>query len=228
MAKNKKDENPSTISSVEETLTRTEQYLEENYKTLLIGLAAIVLLVGLGWLAKIYLNKRNDEAQSQMFQAEKYLEIDSLKLALNGDGNYLGFLDIAKDYKFTNSGNLARYCAGICYLHLGNYNEAIDFLNKYSKKDKVIGSLAIGATGDAYVELGNLEKGVTKYIEAADYAKNSFNSPIFMMKAAEIYESTGKYQEALNLYERIQNKYPESTEGTTIEKNIARVKLLIK
>jgi tetratricopeptide (TPR) repeat protein len=228
MAKNKKDENPSTISSVEETLTRTEQYLEENYKTLLIGLAAIVLLVGLGWLAKIYLNKRNDEAQSQMFQAEKYLEIDSLKLALNGDGNYLGFLDIAKDYRFTNSANLARYCAGICYLHLGNYNEAIDFLNKYSKKDKVIGSLAIGATGDAYVELGNLEKGVSKYIEAADYAKNSFNSPIFMMKAAEIYESTGKYQEALNLYERIQNKYPESTEGTTIEKNIARVKLLIK
>ena len=228
MAKNKKDENPSTISSVEETLSRTEQYLEENYKTLLIGLAAIVLLVGLGWLAKIYLNKRNDEAQSQMFQAEKYLEIDSLKLALNGDGNYLGFLDIAKDYRFTNSANLARYCAGICYLHLGNYNEAIDFLNKYSKKDKVIGSLAIGATGDAYVELGNLEKGVSKYIEAADYAKNSFNSPIFMMKAAEIYESTGKYQEALNLYERIQNKYPESTEGTTIEKNIARVKLLIK
>ena len=228
MAKTKKDENPSTISSVEETLSRTEQYLEENYKTLLIGLAAIVLLVGLGWLAKIYLNKRNDEAQSQMFQAEKYLEIDSLKLALNGDGNYLGFLDIAKDYKFTNSGNLARYCAGICYLHLGNYNEAIDFLNKYSKKDKVIGSLAIGATGDAYVELGNVEKGVSKYIEAADYAKNSFNSPIFLMKAAEIYESTGKYQEALNLYERIQNKYPESTEGTTIEKNIARVKLLIK
>jgi tetratricopeptide (TPR) repeat protein len=228
MAKNKKDENPSTISSVEETLSRTEQYLEENYKTLLIGLAAIVLLVGLGWLAKIYLNKRNDEAQSQMFQAEKYLEIDSLKLALNGDGNYLGFLDIAKDYKFTNSGNLARYCAGICYLHLGNYNEAIDFLNKYSKKDKVIGSLAIGATGDAYVELGNLEKGVSMYIEAADYAKNSFNSPIFLMKAAEIYELTGKYQEALNLYERIQNKYPESTEGTTIEKNIARVKLLIK
>jgi tetratricopeptide (TPR) repeat protein len=228
MAKNKKDENPSTISSVEETLTRTEQYLEENYKTLLIGLGAIVLLVGLGWLAKIYLNKRNDEAQSQMYQAEKYLEIDSLKLALNGDGNYLGFLDIAKDYRFTNSGNLARYSAGICYLHLGKYNEAIDFLNKYSKKDKVIGSLAIGATGDAYVELGNVEKGVSKYIEAADYAKNSFNSPIFMMKAAEIYESTGKFQEALNLYERIQNKYPESTEGTTIEKYIARVKLLIK
>ncbi|HEX7493895.1 MAG TPA: tetratricopeptide repeat protein [Bacteroidales bacterium] len=228
MAKNKKDENPSTISSVEETLTRSEQYLEENYKTLLIGLGVIVLLVGLFWLGKIYLNKRNDEAQSQMFQAERYLEIDSLKLALNGDGNYLGFLDIAKDYKFTNSGNLAKYSAGICYLHMGNYNEAIDFLNKYSKKDKVIGSLAIGATGDAYVELGNIDKGISKYIEAADFAKNSFNTPLFLMKAAELYELNSKFSEALKLYERIQDQYPESTEGTTIEKYIARVKLLIK
>jgi tetratricopeptide (TPR) repeat protein len=228
MAKNKKDENPTTISNVEETLTRTEHYLEENYKTLLIGLGVIVLIVGLGWLGKLYFNKRNDEAQSQMYQAEKYLEQDSLKLALNGDGNYLGFLDIARDYKFTNSGNLARYGAGICYLHMGNYKEAIVFLNKYSKKDKVIASLAIGATGDAYVELGDMDKGVSKYIEAADYAKNAFNTPLFLMKAGQLYELKGKFAEALKLYERIQNQYPESTEGTTIEKYIARVKLLVK
>jgi tetratricopeptide (TPR) repeat protein len=228
MAKNKKDENPTTISSVEETLTKTEHYLEENYKTLLIGLGVIVILVGLIWLGKLYLSKRNSEAQSQMFQAERYLEIDSLKLALNGDGNYLGFLDIAKDYKFTNSGNLAKYCAGICYLHLGNYKEAVDFLNKYTKKDKVIGSLAIGATGDAYVELGDLDKAVLKYIEAADYAMNAFNTPLFLMKAGEIYELKGKYPDALKLYERIETEYPESTEGTTIEKYIARVKVLMK
>ena len=173
MAKNKKDVNPQTISNVEQTLTRTEQFLEENYKTLLIGLGVIVVLVGLGWLGKIYLNKRNDEAQSQMYQAERYLEMDSLKLALNGDGNYLGFLDIAKGYRLTKSGNLALYSAGMCYLHLGQYQDAIDFLNKYSKKDKVLGSLAVGATGDAYVELGDIDKGTSKYIEAADFGKNS-------------------------------------------------------
>jgi tetratricopeptide (TPR) repeat protein len=226
MTKNKKDVNPQTISSVEETLTRTEQFLEENYKSLLIGLGVIVVLVGIGWLGKLYLGKRNDEAQSQMYQAEKYLEMDSLKLALNGDGNYLGFLDIIKDYKFTNSGNLAKYSAGICYLHLGNYQEAIDYLNKYSKKDKVIGSLAIGATGDAFVELGNIDKGISKYLEAADFAENSFNTPLFLKKAGELYELNGKYSEALKVYERIESVYPESTEGTTIEKYIARVKLL--
>ena len=154
--------------------------------------------------------------------------MDSLKLALNGDGNYLGFIDIADNYKFTKTGNLANYGAGICYLHLGDYQSAIDYLNKYSKKDKVIGSLALGATGDAYVELGDIEKGIAKYLEAAEFADNAFNSPLFLMKAGELYELSGKFTDALTVYEKIKDKYPESTEGSSIEKYIARVKLLNK
>lgn len=228
MAKKTKEGNPQTIKNVEQTLTTTEQFLESHYKELLIGLGIIVVLIAIFWLGKIYLGKQNEEAQSQMYQAERYLEMDSLNLALNGDGNYLGFIDIANDYKYTQAGNLARYSAGICFLHLEQYEDAIEYLNKYSKKDKLIGSLAIGATGDAYVELGDVEKGVAKYIEAADYAKNSFNTPIYLMKAGEIYELNGNYDEALKLYERIQNEYPESTEGSSIDKYIARVKLLMK
>ena len=163
-----------------------------------------------------------------MYQAHRYLEDDSLKLALNGDGNYLGFIDIAKEYKYTNAGNLARYCAGICYLHLGDYQDAIDYLTRYHKKDKVIASIAMGAIGDAYVELGNTEKGISQYLAAADYADNSFNTPLFLMKAGEMYEMSGNYKDALKVYQRIKDKYPDSTEGTTIDKYIARVKLFIK
>jgi tetratricopeptide (TPR) repeat protein len=228
MAKTKNEENPQGIKNVEQTLTNTEQFLEENYKPLLIGLGVVVVLVGLFWLGKMYISKKNDEAQSQMYQAQKYLELDSISLALNGDGNYLGFLDIAKEYKFTSTGNLAKYGAGICYLHLGNYEEAIDFLKKYSKKDKVIGSIAIGATGDAYVELGDNEKGISQYLEAAEFAGNSFNTPLFLMKAAELYELNGKYSEALKLYQQIKDEYPGSTEGSSIDKYIARAKLLSK
>jgi tetratricopeptide (TPR) repeat protein len=228
MAKNRKDENPQGLKNVEETLTRTEQYLEENYKMLLSILGVIVILVGIFWLARLWLNKKNDEAQSQMYQAQRWLEMDSLKLALNGDGNYLGFLDIAKNYKLTKAGNLAKYSAGICYLHLGDFENAIDLLNRYSKKDKMIGSVATGATGDAYVELGDMDKGASKYIEAAEMAKNSFNTPLFLMKAGQIYELQKKYSDALKMYERIKKEYPESTEGTSIDKYIARVKLLVK
>ena len=226
MAKSSKDSSP--ISNVEQTLSNTEKYLEENYKVLLTGLGVIVAIVAIIWLGKLFQSRRNDEAQSQIYQAERYLEMDSLNLALNGDGNYLGFVDIAKSYKRTKTGNLANYGAGICYLHLGDYQSAIEYLEKYSKSDKIIGSLAIGAIGDAHVELGNLDKGVAEYIKAADYSKNSFNTPIFLMKAGEIYELLGKYNEALKVYERIESEYPTTTEGASIEKYIARVKLLNK
>lgn len=225
--KKKKEESPQSLKNVGETLSKTEQFLENNYKPLLITLGIMVGLVAIFWLGRMYLINRNNEAQSQIYQAERYLEIDSLDLALNGDGNYLGFLDISKDYKFTKTGNLALYSAGICYLGLGQYEEAIEYFGKYSKKDKVLGSIAIGATGDAYIELGDNKKGIAKYLEAAEFADNSFNTPLYLMKAAEIYELDGNYNEALKLYQRIQSEYPESTEGQSIEKYIARVKLLM-
>lgn len=228
MAKKKKGDSSQGLKNVEETLTKTEQFLEQNYKVLIYILGVIVVLVVIFWLARMYVINRNDEAQSQMYQAERYLEMDSLNLALYGDGNYLGFHDIADEYKLTRAGNLARYGAGICFLHLGQYEDAIDMLGKYSKKDKVIGSLAIGATGDAWVELGDTDKGVAKYIEAAEYADNSFNTPLFLMKAGELYELEGEYDKALEIYERIQSEYPESTEGSSIEKYIARINLLNK
>jgi tetratricopeptide (TPR) repeat protein len=228
MAKNTKEGNPQTIKNVETTLTSTEQFLEQHYRELLIGLGVIIVLIGIFWVSRIYLGKQNEEAFSQMYQAERYLEMDSLNLALNGDGNYLGFIDIADDYKYTKAGNQARFNAGICYLNLGQYEDALEYLKKYSKKDQLIGSLAIGAMGDAYIELGDLETGISKYVEAADFAENSFNTPLFLMKAGEIYELNNNYDEALKLYERIRKEYPESTEGMSIDKYIARVKLLMK
>ena len=81
---------------------------------------------------------------------------------------------------------------------------------------------------DETTNKGNISSIISKYIEAAEYAENSFNTPLFLMKAGELYELNGKHAEALKLYERIESEYPESTEGSTIEKYIARVRLLIK
>lgn len=228
MAKKKSGTSPQALENVEQTLTRTEQYLEDNYKTLLTWLVIIASIVGVLWLGSIYLKKRSSEAHSQMFQAERYFELDSASLALNGDGNYLGFLDIAKTYKMTKAANLAKYYSGICYLKLGEYENAIDMLNGFSKKDKVLGATATGAIGDAWVELGDMKKGATFYTEAADLAENAFLTPIFLMKAGQVYESEKDYNKALEMYNRILEQYPASTEGTTIEKHIARVNLLNK
>ena len=223
----KKKETAKGIENVEQTLTKTEQFLEQNYKPLLYVLAGAVVLVGIVWLLRMYTSKKNDEALSQMFMAEKYFGQDSLKLALNGDGNNLGFIDIAKEYKATRSGKLANFYAGACLMHLGQYEEAISYLNKYRQDDEVIAPQARGLIGDARVELGDNAAGIKNYIEAADMAENSFLSPIYLMKAGMLYESDGKWADALKLYEQIREKYPESNEGRTIEKYIARVKLHI-
>jgi tetratricopeptide (TPR) repeat protein len=223
----KKKENGKAIENVEQTLTNTEQFLEQNYKPLLYGLIGIVVIVGLFWLFRMYSGKKNEEAQSQMFMAEKYFSQDSLKLALNGDGNNLGFIDIADQYKLTKSGKLANFYAGTCLMHLGQFEEALDYLNKYTLKDEILAPEAKGLIGDANVELGDKEAGVKYYLEAADMANNSFHTPIYLMKAGIIYENEGKYAEALKLYERIQDKYSESNEGRSIDKYIARVKMQI-
>jgi len=223
----KKNETGKGIENVEQTLTKTEQFLEQNYKPLLYVLIGLVVLVGLFWLVKMYSGKKNEEAQSQMFMAEKYFSQDSLKLALNGDGNNLGFIDIADQYKMTKSGKLANFYAGACLMYLGQFEEAIGYLNKYTLKDEILTPEAKGLIGDANVELGDTEEGVKYYLEAAEMADNSFHTPVYLMKAGIIYESEAKYTEALKLYERIQDEYVESNEGRSIDKYIARVKLHI-
>jgi tetratricopeptide (TPR) repeat protein len=224
----KKNDANKSIPNIEETLTKTEQFLEDNYKPLLYGLAIIVVIVGLVWLVKFMGNKKSKEAQSQMFAAEQYFAQDSMKLALNGGGNNLGFLDIINSYGRTKAGKLAQYYAGICYMHLGQYQNAIDHLKKYSIKDEILAPEAIALTGDAYVELGQKDKGISLYLQAAEMADNSFHSPLYLMKAGEIYETNGDYKKALDVYNKIKDKYSESTEGRSIDKYISRVKVLMK
>lgn len=223
----KKNETAKGIENVEQTLTKTEQFLEQNYKPLLYVLVGAVVLVGIFWLLKLYTNKQNEEALSQMYMAEQYFGQDSLNLALNGDGNNLGFIDIAKEYKSTKSGKLANFYAGACLVHLGRFEEAIGYLNKYKLKDEVLAPQAKGLIGDSKVELGDFAAGIKNYLEAAAMADNDFHSPIYLMKAGMLQESQGNHAEALKLYEQIQEKYPESNEGRSIDKYIARVKLHI-
>ncbi len=223
----KKKETAKGIENVEQTLTQTEQFLEQNYKPLLYVLVAAVVLVGLFWLLKLYTAKQNNEALSQMFMAEEYFAEDSLRLALYGDGNNLGFIDIANDYKRTKSGKLANFYAGASLMQIGQFEEAVTYLNKYSLDDEILAPQAKGLIGDARAELGDNPGAIKYYMEAADMADNSFHTPIYLMKAGMLHEMEGKYAEALKVYETIRDKYAESNEGRSIDKYIARVKLQI-
>ena len=225
MAK-KKSQQGENLKELESALTRTEQFVEDNQKIITIIVGAIVLLVAayLGF-KKLYLQPKENEARSQMFMAEDYFEKDSFNLAINGDGNYLGFLDIIDDYGITKSANLAKYYIGISYLYLGQYQDALDYLKSYKTDDLLLAPIAEGAKGDALLELGENDEALKQYKKAYSLSDNELTTPIYMMKAANLLESMDKLQDALNLYENIKEKYPDSTEGTNVDRYIARVKL---
>lgn len=227
MAK-KKTRKADNIQELETVLTKTEQFIEENQKPISYVIGAIILIV-MGYLAfnKFYLQPREKEAQSQMFMAENYFEKDSFNLAINGDGNYLGFLDIIDDYTMTKSANLAKYYTGISFLHLGQYEEAFDYLNDFKTKDLLLATVAEGAKGDAKLELGKEKEALSYYKKAYSLNNNEFTNPVFMMKAAGLLESMEDLSGALAIYKEIKEKYPQSPEGQNIDKYIATVENLL-
>ncbi len=225
MAK-KKTKKEDNLQELESALTRTEQFIEDNQKPIIYAVGAIVLIV-VAYLGfnKFYLQPKQEEALSQMFMAENYFEKDSFNLAINGDGNYLGFLDIIDDYGITKSANRAKYYAGISYLHLGEYEDAIDYLKGFKTDDLLLAPVKAGSMGDAYLELGKTDDALKQYKKAYSLNNNELTTPIYKTKAAGVYESTGEWKKALALYEEIKNDFPETTEGSNATKHIARVKL---
>ena len=225
MAK-KKTQQEDNLQELESALTKTEQFIEDNQKIISYVVGGIIIVVA-GYLGfnKFYLQPKEKEALSQMFMAENYFEKDSFNLAINGDGNYLGFLDIIDDYGITKSANLAKYYTGISYLYLGQYEDAIDYLKDFKTDDLLLAPIKEGSIGDAYMELGDTDEALKQYRKAYSLTENELTTPVYKMKAAEILESQQEYDKALALYQEIKKEYPKSNEGTSIDKYIARVKL---
>lgn len=224
MAK-KKDTTEGTIAGVEEALSKTEQFIERNQRiiTYVVGGLIIIILLVFGFRKFVTLPKEK-AAQKAMYQAEMYFEQDSLELALYGAGESSGFLGVIDDYSSTASGNLARYYAGVCYLNLGEYENAIDQLKKFDGDDIIMPGMALGAMGDAYMQLGELEKAIGHYKDAATKNANEFTSPTFLLKAGWAYETDQDFANALKMYNQIKTEYPKTREARDIDKYIARAK----
>lgn len=208
-----------------------ENYFRENQKSLMIiGGVAIALILGFIAYLKLYKQPKEAEAKDIMWKAQYYFEVDSFNLAINGYNDpktgesYPGFLQIAEEYSGTQAGNLANFYLGICYLNTGQFDLAITALEEVELDDQIAAPLAKGALGDAYLEKGDVETAISKYEDAANANANLFTTPMFLKKAALLYEEKGDNAKALEYYERIFNDFEDSDEGRDIEKYIARTK----
>ena len=216
--------------NVEEALTQSEAFLIKNKKTIIgVVVAIIVIVAGVTMYKNLYAAPREEKAQAALFMGQQYFESNNFEQALNGDSiGYAGFLKVAEEYSGTKAANLAKAYAGICYAKLGKTQEAIDALNGFDADDQMVAPAIKGTIGNCYAQLGDLDKAASTLLEAANQADNNTLSPIFLMQAGEILVKQGKYDEAIQAYTTIKDKYFASYQAMNIDKYIEQAKLLKK
>ena len=207
---------------LQEQFGKTEDFLKKNQNVIMAIGVAIVVIVGGLWLYRSSIKEQTIEAQAEMFQAVYYFEADSLNKALNGDGNNLGFLDIADEYSMTDAGNLASFYTGVIYLKQGQYEDAISYLEDFSTPDLLVQARAYSLIGDGYMELDELEEAIKYYNKAANYKPNQYFTPQYLMKLAMAYEAISDYASAVLTYEKIMDEFSESPEINDVKKYKAR------
>ena len=216
--------------NVEDALTQSEAFLIK-YKNAIIGgvVAVIIIVAGFIMYKNLYAEPREENAQAALFKGQEYFEQDAFEQALNGDSiGYTGFLKVADDYSGTKAANLAKAYAGICYAQLGKYEEAVKMLDSFNGKDQMVAPAILGAAGNCYAQLGQLDKAASTLLSAADKADNNTLSPIFLIQAGEILVKQGKYDDAVNAYTKIKDKYFQSYQAMDIDKYIEQAKLMKK
>ena len=216
--------------NVEDALTQSEAFLIK-YKNALIGGVVAVLIIVAGFIMykNLYAEPREEKAQAALFKGQEYFEQDAYEQALNGDSiGFVGFLKVADDFSGTKAANLAKAYAGICYAQLGKYEEAVKMLDSFNGKDQMVAPAILGAAGNCYAQLGQLDKAASTLMSAADKADNNTLSPIFLMQAGEILVKQGKYDDAVDAYTKIKDKYFQSYQAMDIDKYIEQAKLMKK
>lgn len=214
--------------NVEEALTQSEAFFIKNKKAIIGAISAIIILVaGVVMYKNLYAEPREAKAQAALFKGQEYFEADAYEQALNGDSiGFNGFLKVANEYSGTAAANIANAYIGLCYAHLGKYEDAIKALDKFSGKDQLVSPALKATIGNCYAKLGKLDKAASMLVKAAEEAESNSLSPIYLQQAGEIFVQQGKYNDAIKAYTQIKDKYFHSYQAMDIDKYIEKAKIL--
>ena len=162
------------------------------------------------------------EAQNRFEQ-----ETPDYELALLGDDSGAGFLEVIERYGATPAGNLAKHYAGICYLHMGDLENAAAYLAKFSPvkglPGQIINAQNLGLQGDVAVEQQAYAKAAKLFAKAAKASDNNLTAPLYLYKQALAEQAAGNRTQAAALCERILTDYPMSMEASQAEKLLGGV-----
>ncbi|MBQ1989610.1 MAG: tetratricopeptide repeat protein [Rikenellaceae bacterium] len=214
---------------IEAAVDKTQNFFDKNGKTITYVLIAIVAVVAaIFGYQKFVKEPRAEKAAAAMYMAQFRFEGENAdyELALNGDEEGAGFLDVIEQYGSTPAGNLAAQYAGICYMKLGDWDNAEKYLAQYKATkgvpNAVVNAENLGLQGDVKVQKGDYKKAAALFEQAAAVADNNFTTPLYLKKAALAYEAAGDTAAALKTYKRIATEYAASVEARDAEKMLGQ------
>ena len=220
------------FKTLDQTASKSEQWIEKNKTFLFNGLVVVIVAI-LGYMGyyKYIIEPTETEASNELAFPRAYFdqssvappsEVDSLlQLGLDGaDGKY-GFLDIAEMYSGTKAGNIANYYAGVSYLKLKDYENAIDFLSQFDSDDDILGPTALGAIGDAFADIDQEQEALEYYEKAAYKKENDFTTPLFLYKAGKTAMQLDQFAKAEQFFQEIKDDYSKTDIGKDIDKYLS-------
>ncbi|HQV61629.1 MAG: tetratricopeptide repeat protein [Chitinophagaceae bacterium] len=223
MAENK---NVQDMDSSEVVIAKAKSFWDKYSKPLMIVSTLIILVIG-GWYVyqNFFQKPKEAKAIEAMFRAEEYYRLDSVNLALNGDGQNLGFVKIVDKFGGTKAGKLASFYAGSCYLKLNDYEKAVKYLKKFSSSSDLVQARAYKLLGDAYADWGKNDEALSNYKKAGrHFEKDEANSPEYLFAAAYFADKVMKNQkEAISLYKELKEKYPRSQQAFDADNYLAQL-----
>lgn len=221
MAKQVLNENEAAVANA---VSKTEQFLLDNKKTIWGVLAAVVVVAGISYCGYrfMYMPKKA-EALQQMSKAEANFQAGNYELALNGDGNVLGFEEVIAEYG-KKAGKSVYLYAATCAMKMGDADKALSYIGKYSSRDQIMAGRAEALKGDAYANKGDYAKAAAAFMKAAKVSDDVFSAG-YLLKAGEAYEAMGQDDKAMANYKLIKDQYSNSIEAMDIDKYITRLEV---
>lgn len=220
------------FNSLDEGASKAEEWAVKNQKYIigLVGAVAVIVLAVLGY-NKIVAEPQQKDAMNEMYTAKKYFDeavngtsSDSLyRMSLDGGEGKYGMLDIVSEYGGSPAANLANYYAGMAYLNLKDYQNAVKHLDDFTSDDKMLNPIAKGGIGDAFVQLEQLDKALEYYEKAFKANVNDFTTPLYLLKAARVAIDLGENSKALDYLERIKSEFSTSNEAKDADVLLGKV-----
>src|SRR5271165_1770277 len=187
-----------------------------------IALAVIAAVVlGGCW----YVNYRDQQAQSELSGAiEKYNapvrpagqppipgELSYASAQERAKVTSVEFTRIADKYRFTQSGRMARYFAGITCHDMGDNANAEKALQMVAgSRYKEIASLAKLALAGIYHDTNRDPQAIALYKDLADHATASVGKSTAQFLLASLYEESNQPDQARALYQQMTKESPAS------------------